>query len=157
MADKTQLNVGVNGDVFMTEDIGAYKLPATKIYVGAHGVDGGPVTPANPLPVIPGTGAQWVTVPVRGPLINRSGTITVGGAAQALAVANTTRNYLLVVNPASNTASLWVDFGVDAVAASPSIEIRPGGALVFEASFIPTDAVSILAATTATPFIAREG
>lgn len=149
MADNTQLNQGVGGDLFRSEDIGSYKIGVSKIYTGAFGIDDGPVTPDNPLPVL--------SAPIRGSLTNRSGTISAGGTAQTLAAANLARNYLLIANPSANTATLWIDFGVAAVAAAPSIEIRPGGALVFEAGFIPTDAVSILAATTATPFIAKEG
>lgn len=52
MADNTQLNPGSGGDLVKTEDIGAYKLAVSKIYTGAHGVDGGAVTPSNPLPII---------------------------------------------------------------------------------------------------------
>jgi hypothetical protein len=51
MADNTQLNPGSGGDVIKTEDLGQYKLAVSKIYLGAHGVDGGPVGTSNPLPV----------------------------------------------------------------------------------------------------------
>jgi len=53
VADNTTLNAGVGGDVFVTEDLGnGTKVAVSKLYVGAHGVSGGPVTPTNPLPVI---------------------------------------------------------------------------------------------------------
>ena len=51
MADNTQLNQGSGGDVIKTEDVGLYKLAVSKIYLGSHGVDGGPVSAVNPLPV----------------------------------------------------------------------------------------------------------
>ncbi len=54
MADNIQLNPAVGGgDVARAEDVGGgVKIPASKIYVGPHGVDGGPVTATNPLPVV---------------------------------------------------------------------------------------------------------
>ena len=51
MADNTQLNLGSGGDVIKTEDLGAYKLAVSKIYLGAPGVNDGPVTASNPFPV----------------------------------------------------------------------------------------------------------
>jgi hypothetical protein len=61
LADQTQLNPGVGGDIIATEDPGlGYKLPVSKIRLGALDVDGGDVTPGNPLPVggvNPATGA----------------------------------------------------------------------------------------------------
>lgn len=51
MSDNTTLNPGAAGDVIATEDIGAYKLPVSKIRLGAKDVDGGDVTASNPMPV----------------------------------------------------------------------------------------------------------
>lgn len=51
MADNTTLNAGIGGDIVRTEDIGGVKYPVSKIYLGAAGVNGGPVTAANPLPI----------------------------------------------------------------------------------------------------------
>ncbi len=51
MADNTQLNVGAGGDVIKTEDIGTFKIPVSKIYLGAAGIDDGPVTVTNPMPI----------------------------------------------------------------------------------------------------------
>ena len=52
MSDNTTLNVGTSGDIISTEDCGgAAKVPRSKIVLGAHDVDGGDVTPTNPLPV----------------------------------------------------------------------------------------------------------
>lgn len=52
MADGTQINPGLGGDTIYDEDLGGgLKMPASKIHVGAHGVDGGAVTRSNPFPV----------------------------------------------------------------------------------------------------------
>lgn len=53
MADGTVLNTGTGGDTIQTEQPGGVgvKYPVTKIYTGALDVNGGPVTPTNPLDV----------------------------------------------------------------------------------------------------------
>lgn len=51
MADNTTLNPGTGGDVIMTEQVGAAKIPVSKIRLGAQDVDGGDVTVTNPFPV----------------------------------------------------------------------------------------------------------
>lgn len=62
MAENTVLNVGSGGDTIATEDIGAYKLPVSKIRIGATDVDGGDVTTSNPFPVVE-SGAPAVVNP----------------------------------------------------------------------------------------------
>ena len=57
MSDGTQLNPGSAGDVIATEDMGAYKVPVSKIRIGAADVDGGDVTIANPFPIAISSGA----------------------------------------------------------------------------------------------------
>jgi hypothetical protein len=74
MADNTQLNVGTGGDVIKTEDVGGYKLAVSKIYLGAHGIDGGAVTATNPLPVSVGN------LPAIQPI---SGAVSISGTAAA--------------------------------------------------------------------------
>lgn len=89
MADNTTLNSGSGGDVIRTEAVGAVKINVGKIYTGAANVDGGPVTPTNPFPVMlmSGTSSQGsVTNPffVTGTL--QSGSVSgllVGGQAVA--------------------------------------------------------------------------
>lgn len=51
MANNTELNPGVGGDTIATDDVGSYKIEKVKIVTGAAGVDGGPVTTSNRLPV----------------------------------------------------------------------------------------------------------
>ncbi len=106
-----------------------------------------PVSQTNPMPIGAGGGA----------LTDRSGTITTGGTSQQLAPVNNARKYLLVQNPTTASESFWIAVGTAAVAASPSIEIAPGVTLSWESSFVPSDAVNVIAATTGTAFVAKEG
>lgn len=94
--------------------------------------------------------------PVGGTLTDRSGTITTGGTAQQLAPANASRHYLLVVND-SATETMWINFTTTAVTSEPSIPILANGSFVMESSFVSTEAVSIIAATTGHPWTAKEG
>lgn len=99
----------------------------------------------------------------QGALTDKSGTITAGGTAQVLAAAKSDRRYLMIQN--LSTGVLWVNTTGTAAVGQPSIALKActvlndgtGGAIVFEGSFIPTGAVSILGATTGQPFAAREG
>jgi len=91
-----------------------------------------------------------------GTLTDRSGTITTGFTAQQAAAANTSRHYLFIQNPSTAPGSLWFSTVATAVAASPSIELVPGASYE-TGSFVPTGAVSVIAATTGHAFTAREG
>lgn len=44
-------NVGTGTDVLATDEIGGVHFPRSKLVIGADGVNGGDVSPANPLPV----------------------------------------------------------------------------------------------------------
>ncbi len=89
-------------------------------------------------------------------MTERSGTITTGGTAQPLAAAHAARRYLIIEN-VSQTEALWVNFTTTAVEAEPSIMLAPGGgSLVMDGSFVSTEAISVIAATTAHPFTAKE-
>lgn len=96
-------------------------------------------------------------VAAKGALTNRSGTITAGGTAQAAVAANTSRNYLLIRNPIDATEALWINLTGTATAASPSLRLDAGDILTFEGSFVPTNAVSVIAATTGHAFTIWEG
>ena len=92
-----------------------------------------------------------------GTLTDRSGTITAGGTAQTLAAANTARKYLLIQNLHA-TEVLWVNFTTAAVANQPSLQLAAaGGSLVMESSYVSTELVSVIAATTGHAFSAKEG
>lgn len=88
-------------------------------------------------------------------LTSRSGTITLGGTAQQLAAANTARKGFMVQN--NSAGVLWInELGAPAVTAQPSISIQPNAMYVSERDACPTGAISIIGATTAQAFTARE-
>lgn len=89
-------------------------------------------------------------------LTDRSGTITSGGTAQTLAAQNFGRIYLLIQNVSAG--DLWVNFGTTAVANQPSIKLVSGASLEYGASSgaVPMQSVSIIGATTAQAFTAKE-
>ena len=103
-----------------------------------------------------GSGGAAITIqPTRGALTNRSGSITTGGTSQQLAPANANRNYLFIQNVSSS--DLWFNFGTAAVTDQPSIRLLPAQSFTMEGSFVSTDAVNIISATTGDKFVAKEG
>ena len=101
---------------------------------------------ASPLPVAQ-VGAQASKT-------DRSGSIAVGGAAQALAPANAARRGLWVQNLSSD--ALYLNGLGDASAGQPSLRIAPGGLYEEPASGVSTTAISIFGAATGQAFSARE-
>ena len=91
---------------------------------------------------------------IRESLIDRSGTITLGGTAQALAPANGNRSYFFIVNLSSG--DLWINFTSLAVLNQPSIRLQAGQSFVFEGAYITTEAISVIGATTGQAFTAKE-
>ena len=53
MADNINLNVGSGSDALGADDIGGTKFQRVKMIIGDDGVNGGDVSAANPLPVLP--------------------------------------------------------------------------------------------------------
>lgn len=84
---------------------------------------------------------------------NRSGTITTGGTAQALAPAWRGRNGCLLQN--LSTADLWVSEVGTAAATQPSIKVAAGAQYL---CMVPASgqALSVFGATTGQAFAARE-
>lgn len=144
MADNTVLNVGTGGDTIASDDITGVKFQRVKMTLGTDGVNGGDVSPTNPMPQF---------FPAVTP-VNKSGTITVGGTAQVLAAANSARRGWWIRN--NSTASLWVDDITTAVLAQPSLEIVPGGYYEAPIGGCSSLALSIIGATTSQSFTARE-
>jgi hypothetical protein len=108
-----------------------------------------PPSSANPLPV------QSYGNMTRG--TDRSGTITSGGTAQDLMVANASRNGWMIQN--QSTGDVYVmGKGLAgttvAITGQPSLRI-PAGAL-FIPPFVTPDAISIIGATTGQAFSAWE-
>lgn len=88
--------------------------------------------------------------------VDASGSITAGGTAQAGPVANVGRSHLFIQNISDTT--MWVNFGVTAVADQPSIQIVAGAILRYDApAFVPQGAVSVIGATTGKKFVLKEG
>lgn len=88
-------------------------------------------------------------------LVDGSAAITAGGTAQQVFAALPHRRYLFIQN-ISDTV-LWINFGVSAVADSPSIQIAVGGTYTLNGSFCDNRLVSIIGATTGKKFVAKQG
>lgn len=88
---------------------------------------------------------------------NKSGTITLGGTAQTLAAANTSRHAFLLQNQSSG--DLWVnDVGGTAAAIQPAIYLPAGSVWTCGGLAQPCSAtaLSLFGATTGQAFAARE-
>ena len=85
---------------------------------------------------------------------SRSGTITLGGTAQTLMAANTSRRGFWLQNQSSG--DLWISSVGTAAATQPSLWIPAGSYYEAPAHGVPTAAISIYGATTAQAFAARE-
>lgn len=106
-----------------------------------------PVTGVNPLPMS-------VTGGAAGTLVDRSGTIAVGGTAQQLAPSNAGRNGFLIQN--LSAGDLWFSTLATAVASQPSLKLPAGMTYETPLSGFGTGAISIIGATTGQAFAARE-
>lgn len=105
-----------------------------------------PVGIANPLPIYNSVLSSSYT--------NKSGTITLGGTAQTLAAANTSRRGLIVQNLSSG--DLWISPFGTAAASQPSLKIAVGAYWEMPINMITSAAISIFGATTAQAFTAWE-
>lgn len=122
-------------------------------------VNGAPVSTSNPEPVTMAGAAtaanQTTEIELhRGPLADRSGTITLGGTAQNAMAVNASRKYARLKNPVTATENLYFSF--TGTASTSSDSLPPGYELVCD-SFVPTQALSIYAATTGHAFVGQEG
>lgn len=80
-----------------------------------------------------------------------SGTITSGGVAQQAVAASSDRNWLYIQNVSDTT--MYVGFGVVALASQPSIQLAAGASITFvRTTFMPTGAISVIGATTGKGF-----
>ena len=86
---------------------------------------------------------------------DRSGTIALANTSQQLAPANVSRTYLLIENVGTDV--LWVNFGVAAVKAQPSLRLEVGAGLVLNRNdFCDIDQVNVISATAGTAYTAKE-
>lgn len=75
--------------------------------------------------------------------------IDTGGTAQQALPAQTGRKFLLIQNPVTATEALWFSFtGAAEVDEPGSLSLAAGGAMSFEGPFCPSNALSVIAATT---------
>lgn len=89
-----------------------------------------------------------------GDLVDRSSAVTNANASQLAVAANPGRKYLLLQNPSDT--DMWVDFGVAAVADSPSIQLAAnGGSLVMDV-WVSRLSVNILCSAAGKKFTAKE-
>lgn len=93
--------------------------------------------------------------PYVGSYVDRSGSIAVGGTPQVLAVANPTRKQMIIYNPISNSESLFINFGAAPNPNVNAIEI-PVGQTWKTDNPISSQEIQIVAATSATAFVAKE-
>jgi len=85
---------------------------------------------------------------------NRSGTITTGGTAQQLAPANLARKGFFIQNVSAG--DLWFNSEATAVLNQPSIKLIAGAYYESPVGLPPSGAISIIGATTAQAYTARE-
>lgn len=102
-----------------------------------------------------GPATQGIITSSRGTLTDYSGSITTGGTAQTPLPANSNRVYLLIQN--TSTDDLYFNFTATAITDSPSVLLKSGEALVMESTFVSTEAISIIGATTGQTFTIKEG
>jgi hypothetical protein len=93
-------------------------------------------------------------VPGGGSLTDRSGSIAAAGVSQQVAAAQSTRRYLIFINASDTT--MWINFGVAAVADQPSIPVLTMGSYVFEASFVSTQALHVICASDTKSYTCKE-
>ncbi len=89
---------------------------------------------------------------------DRSGAVTTGGTAQTPVAANVGRQWLFIQN-IDAVEDLWVSIvGTAVVGAAGSVLLPAKGAWVFEdgQGFVPSSAVSVIAATTGHKFTILE-
>lgn len=107
-------------------------------------------------PTPAGANAIGALVSSAGTWVDHSTTITAGGTRQQLAPAAPTRKGLLIQNPSGQSESIWFTEAT-AVLGSPSIELAPGGQVIFDGGggFVPVGAIDVIAATTGHPITCR--
>jgi hypothetical protein len=105
--------------------------------------------------LVDGSAVSQPVTATKGTLTNRSGSVTLGGTSQQVMAANATRKYLLFEN--ISTEDMYINFTAAALADDASIKIVPNGSYILEDSFISTEAVNVVSATTGSKFVAKEG
>lgn len=94
-------------------------------------------------------------IPQSGNITTRSSTITTGGTSQQVAASNTSRKYFAIQN--ISDTDMYLGVGYTPTTTTGILLTKSGGGLAFESTFIPTQAINILCATTGKAFVAWEG
>jgi hypothetical protein len=93
--------------------------------------------------------------PSNGSFTDRSGTAT--SATTQVAAASSFRKYFMIQNLHASDA-LWINFGVNATAASPSIKVAAGATFTMEGTWVSTQAINVIRGGAADiSFTAKEG
>lgn len=88
---------------------------------------------------------------------DRSGTIAQAGVSQQAAAEQRARCSLLIQNPASAPSALFVNFSADAVVnGAGSIGLPAGGYILFDASWVTTEAVNVASVTIGHAYVVKE-
>ena len=87
-------------------------------------------------------------------LLDRSGTLAAGAAAQQACPSNHARRILIVSNP-DDARTFWFNTTGPASAGASSVQVGPGGAFIFD-KVVPSGAVSIYGASIGQPFTVKE-
>lgn len=125
-----------------------------------------PVEPTTPLPVTASSSSPITVSPVAVTPTDKGGTITLGGTAQTLAAANTSRKSLVVQNPCTATGQVIAVAESLFIAVAGSATVNGAGnfaelpacgsATISYNGTVITSAVSVIAATTSHRWIATE-
>ena len=100
-------------------------------------------------------GALTVSLSNSGTFTDRSGSITTGGTSQTLAPINAARKYLTIEN--TSTANIAINFTSAASLTAGSLVIAALGSLTLSSqSFVSTELVTVVGATTGQTFVAKE-
>lgn len=116
------------------------------------------------LPVTMSGSSSVTTQPYVGTFTSKNATITLGGTAQTLMAANTSRKKIYIQNPCTaagqgiaGVESIYISFtGTAAVNAGTSIEILACGSYETDAGPLSSQAISVNAATTGHKIVAGE-
>lgn len=99
-----------------------------------------------------------LVAPNRSGVIDRSISLTTGGTSQQSAPARASRKYLMCQNiDTTNVEDVWLNIGTTAAAnTAGSIRLVSGAAVTFDGTWVPTDAIQVVAATTGHKITCKE-
>jgi hypothetical protein len=95
-----------------------------------------------------------INLPTRADPVDRSGTITAGGASQVLAPALPGRLYFEFQNISDIT--MYINFSAAATVDGNSFKLVAGASYITGGLFCPNGTITIIGATTGKKFIAKE-